>query len=384
MIAKLQNEYLYKIKTVHIDPNVHDKYLKSLNTNLDKQELFKILSRDVALIHSESLKLKLTMTHQDKICKTVAEIINEHKPVIHSNSNMNNHKFDSLEKIALAENVYQKVNNKDWWKELAVQNSLITLEKFESKNQTIEKLLHNNIDKINDIKALSFKFNLKSLADNLSTLSDNDRIKTINSLWYRTFKNSVFPQIEQIRLDKNKAKTVDEIITVMDKEREVCRDLLDNYNKLSNHFRHHEKNDYIHRVHDAHFKSPDLLINIHSDANYIEQNKLWAPGKALNELKSAKYLNNVAMTLFRECRDHVLKQTIKTLAEFSKTSNVEHNGKHFANKELFLEHCFNKNSNIARYLTSTKVEDHYKHVQSQSVQNKQTLRQKEIDIQFKL
>ena len=301
-------------------------------------------------------------------------------------NNSHSDKLDILDKTAIAENVHTKISRKDWWKDLASKNNTLRLENLSRNDDALTNLLEINKAKIKDIQDLSPKFNLHSFKEAISTLNDKDRVKAVDSTWATTFKEAVLPQIEQIHNEKHKAKTIKEVLSIMEHEKSLYSSLFSNYPKLSNQFKLKENNDYIHRIHHVHADNPKLLENIGNDAHYVEQHNLRAPGKVLGEIKNATYLNTVARSLFNSCQEHVLKKTEGNLNKLEKEIEVKHDNKIFKDSKSYLDHCFSKDNSTSRYLHSTKVEDHYKELQHRQLQQKQQqLRQrKEIEFQLKL
>ena len=342
MIGKLQDEYLTKINTVRIDSDISNRDLKSaaFESNSDRQELFKVLSRDVAFIHKESTGGQLTATHQELICKTVSEFIAGYKPNL-SNRNLNNHdKLDLTDKTAIAEHVHSKVNNKDWWKKLAQENASKVAELKSADSKHIDDLLKSRELSIEYIKMINPKYDEADLRERLALVNNkgNKRYNYINKEMLDNFKDYVQPELDGFSAKKADAKNVGDFIKAYDEELKYHNDIRKDHHEMVKYWNQKdEKNNPFNKHIDA-LAKPDIAKDLKLISYNMTKYGVHSPDSLLNEFKGSDNLNHTLNDM-----DERFKTAINNIVGVDCTSlecnyAVNRDGKKFTDKCDYLTH----------------------------------------------
>jgi len=360
MITGLQDEYTARIRSVHFDSKISDKYIKSFSANPDKQELFKILSRDVAFIHRESLQAPLTNVHQDRICKTVQECITEcTSTTTLGNSNVSHSsKLDILDKLGIAEDVHSKVSSKDWWKELNNDHMAASMIASNKHDQILDKFINANTDIIDDIKKLDPHYGVSNLKTQLMTLSDNDRYKALDKELFNVFKSVVLPELAKIGLMKSEANSPDKVIETFKAEKDYCMKTYNAHWRLCNQLEREEKNDHITKINALHKFNEGLMDDLTKDVKTIAKSKIWTEDRLMDTLKNNQSYSTISKTVFSGCQEHFIKEVNHDIRTFKVSNSVIRDEHKYESLKDYLGHRIHDQS-TGRYLVNTSVEKHY-------------------------
>jgi hypothetical protein len=139
LLTNIQNNHLTKLSNLHINEDYYKQYEKLLEPGSDRLELYKIIVRDIVLLHGQRLRSNLTAYHHKKIAQDIYLAVIDHKNGVNYANKKN--RFTNHDKILIAERTYQMVSGNDWWQSLAkeqIELSNDKLQKIEAKKIKIE------------------------------------------------------------------------------------------------------------------------------------------------------------------------------------------------------------------------------------------------------
>lgn len=326
MITSLQDAYVVKIKSVRIDKKISSEYLKAFETNPEKQELFKILSRDVAFIHQESLNGQLTKIHQNKICKTVQECITEYKSTTatgrsNSNNNIHNDRLDILDKTSIAENLHTKVSSKEWWQSLAAEGLECRNKLEASVEQKINRIYGYMKDDIRCFTLPGKNFKFEAFKDHLKTLRPEAIEQRIEQEAAKVFKYYTLNKLEALMTKKLNTTSVNETFEVLKEERDFCKSIWQNHPRKSLGLNDEMNGRFlVARIGMLHEDKPGYLNELkHNSVNVIKLagwKKEWVEA----DLKSNESPEQISERMFDACKDKarkIIKDDLELLRENS-------------------------------------------------------------------
>jgi|GEM_PF-2002637 len=130
LLTDIQNSYLTKLSNLYINEDYYKQYEKLLEPGSDRLELYKIIVRDVVLLHGQQLRGNLTDYHHKKIAQDIYQAIADHKNVNYANKK-NHYRFTNHDKILMAEGAYKTVSGDDWWQIFAKEQIELSRDKLQ-------------------------------------------------------------------------------------------------------------------------------------------------------------------------------------------------------------------------------------------------------------
>lgn len=400
-ITSLQDEYSRKIKGVRIDSNISDKYLKVFEGRPDKQELFKVLSRDVAFIHQEGIKNNasssaiststntnnsLTKTHQDKICKIVCEVIESYKPVI--GNTKSNHKpvLENVDRIKIAEDVHNKVNNKNWWQELASENQKLVANIVanikEADVKHVDSLLESSKEVIDYIKTIDPKYDEAKLKNTLTITNKKERGQYISSQTLSKFREYIALGLNDFKTRKADAANVVEFLKVFEKELKYRNDLYkhEDHSQVIKHWNTIDEKSNPFRNHIDIKAKPGFVDELRLISYNLAIYEVMTPANILKEFKASTDMKATLDKMENTFKISICDIVGKESHNLQHNISINRNGIKFKDKYEYLDHMCNHETS-GKYLKDTVfAKELHAHQHDQELQRQQ---QKQMQMQQK-
>ena len=412
LLRDVQEKYEQKRDnfTDHIDcSKAHSDVLTSVSS--DKGELIQILSRDVLLLHKLQLesgqlfassdsvnvggnkihgqkvgsyRTVLCDIHKEKVVDDIYDIIKNYYGGSRGRAHDTN-KLDDIDRVAIADKVYEKLNSSDWWKELAEvrlemggkTKALVSESDNTTSNSSTGRNIHNDvmseIEKVyggifREIKEFDIKYDINTLKERLVGLKDILRDDVLKAEWISAFKAHVSPTLDTFAVAKTKAKNVGELLQIMDKEKQYCAGMKKSHYRAVLALYNREDDNRIMKVAMYYDESggSKFVDHLKEDASNIGKFGIDLTKNEFNKLKNSMSHEEIAKQLFVACQDHAIDKTYKNIEDIKEYGYCKSGGIKFTSKYNYLQHEVERGA-MSRYLKDTvhettlhKIEEHTK------------------------
>jgi hypothetical protein len=340
----MQDNYQAKVKSIYINPDHHKKYEERLTYDNDRLELYRLLTRDITLLHQEQLGHNLTKSHHDTIAKDVYDIVTDHS------HKLKQYLLTDQDKVMVADKVCQKMSAPNWWQDFTKDQLNLSMDKIasiEAAREAMELLkvreaeasiqtvfsAHENL--VKTIQHLAPSYDLEEIKEQMQVVNEEYRSNILKNAALDVFKKYVTPHLQQIAEEKSEAQTTDEVFKVLEKEKEFCTYVYNQYTDLSLLLKEQGGDDQILHVATTY---PDMIFHIKQGIHNIQKLEISLYLDITQELKNAKSLAPLNNELYEVCRDYLSKQAHIDLEKIEKTGETIVDRIRFTDKDTYLEY----------------------------------------------
>ncbi|NRB10208.1 MAG: hypothetical protein HRU35_01120 [Rickettsiaceae bacterium] len=283
-------------------------YLK-MTQHPNRAKLHETIVRDIFILQQNQIDQKdLIHSHQGKITKSCFDIIAKSAEFTESGYEYN---VDREDKRNLAINIYNNINNPKWW-----------------QNLTYSQLENNKY--FGYILQQDFK-----VAEKLNKLE--------------IFGNR-----------RDKAKTTEEYLQVLQEEFEFCRTVADKKLLKVRDINSLSRVNHVNKVVRVYNKNNNFINELYRDIKMIKQLNIMKDRDILSLFRQERNILDISKKIFNKCQYHYIDQIRADLTLMKKQHKIQRHNKTFANSRLYMKHCLNnqliktylKNSNFLNYLQS--------------------------------
>jgi 5S rRNA maturation endonuclease (ribonuclease M5) len=209
-------------------------------------------------------------------------------------------------------------------------NDAFALNHIQRKDQRFNNFLKAYKVELIDIQRIQPDFNIAKLQEELRLASESDRESIIESTWLRIFKAYASAETNKLVKAREEAKTINEMIKVMNQEKKFSQEFFDNYSGLAMHTSLKELNDKVRTNYLAYTSKPETMDIIKRDIENLKQFNNISPETICNILKGDSDHSKVTNDISKICHERVNSMIESDLKVFKtgmklKKGNIELN-----------------------------------------------------------
>lgn len=375
----LHSEYLSKSKAIFLLYAGNEKYKQlenSFSGHQNRQDLYKIIVHDLALLHKEQNGLdSFNSTYIYALSEAAYNEVSNYR----NDRNQNSDRLDKDDKIKISENLHKLTSNKGWWKNLVSQQ----LDKVNELKLVEEKKLDNFLkaesEIIEKIKTLNPSYKFEELKSSLKVLNNKGKEEFIESELFKTFKDAVLPELNRITQEKQKTKSPEEMIKILEKEKNFCTTLYNSFWQQSLTLEQEEKNDHITKISALYSDKPELLDHLARDIKTISKFGIETNKRILDQFLNNKNHTITARNLFVLCQNHLIQEIKSDIRTLKDIGFIQKGEIKFNDTKTYLQHRMNEPER-GHYLKGTKIDKYLTEIHKHQQLKQQMALQKEHDM----
>ncbi|WP_341748705.1 hypothetical protein [Candidatus Tisiphia endosymbiont of Sialis lutaria] len=159
-------------------------------------------------------------------------------------------------------------------------------------------------------------------------------VNLLGAEWLKAFKDYVTPRIALINKEREEAKSVNEVLQLLKKEKDFCLDMYKQYKDVVEYYSKKEQDHYFLTIANLHKEQPELLSNLARDINNVSRFKIGGiytgdtietDDKLVEKIKDTTQVGMLAKQLYKACQAHVLKEISPEIKELNSHAVVKIN-----------------------------------------------------------
>ena len=353
-----------------------------------KAEMFEVLTRDVLMLQSLQIQ-NLNLEKIPTYLNLRKDTLNQIKETVLSYKASNGrgtdpNKLEDKDREEIAAKAYNKLCTPSYYKAQII-NHLEEVNHFQSKLKQVKQFAPNeasilsqmpakyslsdsikaadkrveekeiekekgyrsfigwNREKVLGIKELDPKYDLNLLSKELRALSHNHNAMTkhLDTEYGKVFKEKSLPVLREINLQKQKAKSLPELLNIMQKEREYCTHTgQKHWEGLKHHAKEAERYQVL-SIEKMNKLNPNYLKGFEEVAHTIITENIWDEKRTMFYMAYSKDYKKTFGEFKDVCRNHFNNEITRDLGRISTFGKVESGDQTFTTPKEYLEHKLN-------------------------------------------
>lgn len=355
LLLKLEEKYQDRVSSTSDHLEVNREYIKvfesSGRSGEAKSELFKILSRDVMLLH----KLQL----EESLGKGNAYLPDAHREVIKGvlYDLVRDARAGSRDDISLAvmrdiaDKAYEKLCKGDFWSEITDRS----LEKVDGKGAHNLEQGANTHAILIGIREITGSDKIQSIEDQIINMPDKIKEDYLEIAFNNEINNKYGSALSEISKNRADAKDVDALVNIASQERGIIEDLKSNYPSAYKITQERVINQDLSRL-ISNYSSNDEMKLLLSEFENLKHFGLEVNNASLDEIRNAAEPSRMAERIRALNVNHVIWTASEDIAEIGKVGFVKVDDQRYADPESYLTHK-SEDKKFKEYLDQTIIPD---------------------------
>jgi ATP-dependent exoDNAse (exonuclease V) alpha subunit len=361
-VTILQNEEIqYQINTVC-------EHLKSQGVSSKAINLYQQVVNDIIVYDKTTTQaIEKNITYFKEINAQISDIFIESKDSLTQTSDV----FNESTIKNIYNKLYEKVVCNDKLTDNLIRvNDAFALDHIQQQGQRYNNFLKAYKVEFSDIQRIQPDFDIAKLQDEVRLARESNRESLIESTWLKIFKEYASAEMNKLDKAREEAKTLDEIIKVIDQEKDFSKAFFDGHSGLVLDSSLKELNDKVRSNYLTHTYKPETMELLKRDIKNLGQFNNLSPQTICNKLKEDLDHSKVANNISKICHEHVnslIESDLKVIqAGVSlKKDNIELNNineyKHYIENNIYIKPYLKESigyKHLNEYQNKHQLEEH--------------------------